>query len=117
MLQAAQVAFRFHGGGATGARRRDGLLVNAIGNIPRDKNTRMLALDQMIGQQVALWIRLQLALKSLCIRIMPNGDKDTADRKLPFFVRFDIAQRDCSHLPFFIRNISRHNRIPDRLYF
>ena len=50
LLQMAEVLFCFHRGGTTGAGGGHGLLVNAIGHVPRNENAGMFAFRQMPGE-------------------------------------------------------------------
>src|SRR3954468_9028396 len=111
----AEVLLRFDGRGTTRTSGCDGLLVNAIGNVTGYENAGMFTFDKPIGEKISLRIRLEFALKRLRIWIMTDGHKNAGDRKITLFLRCYISQADCVHLSFFVRNVFRDYRVPDRL--
>ena len=94
--------------------RRNRLFVDAISDIASDKDSGMLTLGQVPNDQITVGIRFQFAGKRLRVRIVSDCDKHTGHGQDLHLFGSDVAQLDGAHLAFVVRDVSRHNGVPDR---
>src|SRR5271170_7401833 len=83
---------RFDCGHAAGAGRRDGLAVGAILDIAGVKNARHAGARAALGNDVAVRVKLDLALKRFAVRNVADGDEETVHVSYPGLLRLQIAQ-------------------------
>ncbi len=114
-LHFAQILLRLQCRSATHSRSGNGLLVNAVSHVAGDENAGNFTLDQVFREQIALRIHVEFASIRLCVGIMPDRDENARHFQFAFVICLHIAQTDGAHLTFFIGNVLRHHRVPDRL--
>src|SRR5678816_2580683 len=74
-----KVAFRFDRGHTTRARRRDGLAIRAILNVPRVEHARNIGAGSSVRNDVAVRIQVDLTLERLGVGNMTDGHEEAAD--------------------------------------
>src|SRR5580704_10404677 len=87
-----QEPFRLNGGHAAGAGCRDSLTIGAILNIAGVKHTRHAGARTALRDDVAVPVKLNLALKRLGVGDVTDGHKESVHVAHPGFVSFHIAQ-------------------------
>src|SRR4029450_9146959 len=85
-VRLAEILLRLQCRSATHARSRNGLSVNAIGDIAGDEKAGNFCFDPGFRKQITLRIHIELASIRLCVGIMPDRDENARHFQVAFLV-------------------------------